>query len=547
MDGFDELLGTQGYGDAFSSLRNFLNRLESVGAMVVSARSAFYEAEIVQRASLDASNQTDEARFEVVPVSLLEWGESELHRFLAGYRKSGTVINEDLKRLNVLSSQDKDLLKKPFFAAKFPEYVDEYHAKGFLEFLADAYIRRESEKIVGRDGGPLMTPEHHQRIFVGIAEEMWVGGRSRDLKKGDLQTVVELALHDFNLPDDTVAQVKEKIGSYAGIRFVQRGGQERFLFEHDVYFEHFLSQMIRDKLLEGGMHKDHSSVLDVGVFPAVAVRLAIQDAKTAGACLQLVNDVSQKANLSKENRALNLGQMLASSFALLGEKGDVCGDIDVRGAIFRDCTFGKAQLEKVRFFECRFDGVTLSDCSLNKCVAEMCHADGPLIVSSDTRLGITGFIPGQNVRVIRYHDRKEDKKEDVWDPQRMVEIIDRLGDGLSGVSFPVYSYSEKAQILIRLMRRVANAFRTSSTLCEDDANLQRVFRAPEWRELREILVDHQMIVENERATGHSSKMRMFLRKAVSSMDDVLAHEITPDENLPDGKIGDFWRTLRKIG
>ena len=543
VDGFDELLGTQGYGDAFSSLRNFLNRLDGVGVMVVSARSAFYEAEFVQRASASMSSQAGGARFEVVPVSLLEWEDSELFQFLARSRKMPQIAPKDMNRLNALPPRDRALLKKPFFAKQFIDYVDGGHSTEFLEFLANAYIERESHKIVGRDGNPLLQPKHHRRIFVGIAEEMWGSGKNRELRKGDLQTVAELALDKFKLPEDTIAQVREKIGSDAFIRFARVGGQDKFLFGHDVYFEYFLSQMIRDKLLEGGWHKE--GTLDIGVFPAVAVRLAIQNAETARACLQMANDISQMADLPKENRALNMGQMLASSFALLGEQEASCDGVTIRGVTFRDCTFGKARLDNVRFLDCRFSEVNLSDCSLKECVAEACHADGPLIVSSDTRLGITGFVPGQNVLVIHYHDREGDnKREDIWNPQRMDVVIRQLGDSPSEVLF--LTYSDKASGFIDLMRRVANAFRTASTLCEDDKKLTKIFRTSGWEELRKILVEHGMIVEDKRATGHASRERMFLRKAVSSMDEVLAHETTPDENLPDGKIGDFWRTLRGV-
>ena len=550
VDGFDELLGTQGYGDAFSSLRNFLKRLEGVGVMVVSARSAFYEAEFVQHASSGmGGGQADGARFEVAPVSLLEWEESDLHMFLARSRELPQIAPEDLRQLNALPPQDKDLLKKPFFAARFPEYMDKGNSTGFLEFLANAYIERESHKIVGRDGNPLLQPKHHRHIFVGIAEEMWGSGKNGELRKSDLQTVAELALEKFNLPEDTVAQVREKIGSDAFIRFERMGKQERFLFGHDVYFEYFLSQMIRDKLLEGVLHKErYPSTLNNGVFPAIAVRLAIQDAQTAKDCLRMVDDISQKADLPKENRALNLGQMFATSCALLGKTENTCNNITIRGVIFRDCNFGKAQLCNVRFSECRFNEVNLSDSSMKECVADLCYADGPLIVSSDTRLGVSGFVPGQNVLVIRYRNREGDdrKEEAIGEPQRMNDIFRQLGDNPPEVCFP--TYSTKAKGLIQLMKLVVNAFRNASTLCEDDEyeNMRKIFRAPAWGDLRKILVDHEMIAGKEQGTNHSNKTRMFLRKRFHSMDEVMRHETTPDANLPDGKIGDFWRTLREI-
>ena len=49
IDGFDELLGTAGYSGAFSSLQSLLADLEGLGAVLVSARSAFYDIEFLGR------------------------------------------------------------------------------------------------------------------------------------------------------------------------------------------------------------------------------------------------------------------------------------------------------------------------------------------------------------------------------------------------------------------------------------------------------------------------------------------------------------------
>ena len=43
IDGFDELLGTGGYVDAFSSLAALIAQLNGCGALVASARSAFFD------------------------------------------------------------------------------------------------------------------------------------------------------------------------------------------------------------------------------------------------------------------------------------------------------------------------------------------------------------------------------------------------------------------------------------------------------------------------------------------------------------------------
>ena len=126
VDGFDELLGSQGYKGAFSSLQNLLNELEGDGAMVVSARSAFYEAEFVGA----MSGEEEQGDMQVVRVSMLPWKDEEISRFLLGVRKTDKLWTSDSNALESLSPRDRDLLGKPFFTAQFPDYLDKGERRG---------------------------------------------------------------------------------------------------------------------------------------------------------------------------------------------------------------------------------------------------------------------------------------------------------------------------------------------------------------------------------------------------------------------------------
>lgn len=111
VDGFDELLGTAGYSGAFSSLQALLADLQGLGALVVSARSAFYDLEFLGRSSSPA-NQAD---ISITTIGLKPWTDEQLHEYLD--RGKDSRVSRALERL---SEPDRELLRRPFFASEFP-------------------------------------------------------------------------------------------------------------------------------------------------------------------------------------------------------------------------------------------------------------------------------------------------------------------------------------------------------------------------------------------------------------------------------------------
>ena len=537
VDGFDELLGSQGYSGAFGSLQVLLNELEGDGAMVVSARSAFYEAEFI-----GAMSGEDQSDMQVVRVSLQPWGDGEISQFLSGIRGVSELPSEDSKALKSLPRQDRELLGKPFFTAQFPEYVDKGGDRGFLDFLVDAFIERESKKIVGDNEEPLLDPEKHRSVFLEIAEAMWTRGE-RDLGRGDLEDIAEVALCDL-LEDagEAVEEFKKKIASYGGMKAVREGAEMKFRFEHDVYFEHFLSQMIRDKLRESLREKHVPTILNSGILPAVAVRLAVGGDEMHDTCLRLVDALSKKPLLRMDEKtALNLGQMLASSFAVRGEQGVPCQDLTVRGIKFRHCAFEGACLQNVRFVDCVFNEVDMVGSTLEQCEMEGCRVEGPLIVSTkNTRLGIKGLMPGQNISALidKYG------KGEIWGPpERIFEILQGLGAILP--SPDRVSHSDRAKKLVELLRRFIRVYRSRNKPCEEDINVG-VFQYPRWGELRDLLLKHGIIRKETIHPSGSPKTVFPKGRGITSMEEVIKCESVSDDELPEGKVGDLWREIRAM-
>jgi len=527
IDGFDELLGAAGYADAFGSLHLFLEELYGCGVLVVSARSSFYDVEFAGR---ELTEGTQSSAYEIVPVTLRPWGDAELFQYLARVRGRDSVNEEDRKAVLNLPAGERKLLAKPFFASLFPEYVDSPDGRdrgvSLSEYLVGSYVRRESEKIVDRDGRPLLDVEGHRKIFELTAELMWTDEK-RDFNADDLRTVAELVADDVGLAGDSAKQLVTKITSYAGFRTSRQGREQRFQFEHEVYFDHFLSKALRRRLTSA---PELGNFLDGGLLPEEVITAAV-DAGDASQWLALLGRFQRNTAL-QENRRRNAGTLAAVCFRILRD----IRDWSIGSCEFVNTTFGDARFDSVEFRDCRFVGVRLERASFENCRLVNCVADR-IIVSGRGRMQLSGLIPGQNL----YCLIDAGTSKEVYSPADMRRLLHRAGVPGMAEEHPVVRYSETAQDHIKLLQRIVSKYRYSNLLCLQDDRLIRLFQHPRWPSLRRLLVDHQIVGEECRATSGSRKT--FFRLKVS-LNELMRLE--GEQRLPASSLGDFWRALRRM-
>ena len=493
----------------------------------MSARSSFYDVEFLER---EVAQGTRASAYDIMPVTLRPWGDEEIFQYLARVRGSDAVSEEDRQAVLDLPSSDRELIAKPFFASLFPEYVDSPEGRNrqmsLSEYLVGSYVRRESEKIVDRDGRPLLDVDGHRKIFELAAEFMWTGEK-RDFNADDLRTVAELVADEGGLSGDSAKQLVTKITSYAGFRTSRQGREQRFQFEHEVYFDHFLSEALRRRLTSAA---DLGTFLDGGLL-AEEVIAAVVNADNATQWLALL-DHFQRNTALQENRRRNTGTLAAVCFRAVKETRER----SIEFCHFVNTTFGNATFESVEFRDCRFVGVRLEGSSFKNCRVANCVAES-LVVSGQGRMGMTGLIPGQNV----YCLIDVETFEEVYSSADMRRLLHRAGvPGMEEESPPV-RYSGKATEHIDLLQRIVSKYRQSNLLCLEDDRIVRLFRDPTWPSLRNLLVVHQIVGEESRQTAGSKKT--FFRNKVS-LTDLMRLERQP--TLPFGPLGDFWRALRDM-
>lgn len=526
IDGFDELLGTAGYGGAFSSLRAFLAELEGFGTLVVSARSAFYDIEFLRR----SGTRGVDGDMRLVTAQIQPWSDDQLEEYLTRNREPDDA-SRTRAALKNLPPADRELLTRPFFASQFHSYVAKTDdaSSDLLDHLISAYIAREAGKIVSANGDPVLPADGHCYLFELAVREMWEN-EVRQLSEGDLQAIAELAAEEFHLDADQAKQLVTKVTSYAGFR-PRRGGpasQASFAFEHEVYFDHFLGRAMH-RLLQDSRLDELVSALDRGVISDGVARATVKALADNSSLDRSLLRCS--GGVSFDNRRRNLGSLV---FAY-GRDIRPLSDATIQRLSFVDVRSGKAQLTDIRFDDCQFIDVDLCDALFEHCDADTSTFDG-IRLNAASRLGISGLHPGLNIRRVHH-----DPPGDVYDPAEISILLERLGAPIERPTPEQPAYSEHAQELIQLLQRVARAYQRTGILHEtDDKRYQAIFSSPYWEELKALLIKHS-IVTKEMRESRGANVRGYRLRA--NLDELLVGRTA---GLPHSSTSGLWADLRLV-
>jgi NACHT domain len=525
IDGFDELLGTAGYSGAFSSLQILLSELESYGTLVVSARSAFYDVEFGR-----ASGTRTDAAMSISTAEIRPWSDPQLERYLTSPRP-GRDPERTASALAKLSPPDRELLRRPFFASQFEEFVARTQDDGeshLLDHLIDAYIEREAGKIRDAHGAPVLDANGHRYLFELAVVEMWESG-IRQLREDDLKTIALLVAEVFDLDPGQALQLETKVTSYAGFR-PRRGARRSistFAFEHEVYFDHFLGCAI-GRMIGESRFEELTHVLDSGVISEAVATTAIGRLSHIATLDQAM--LSCPAGVSFENRRRNLAT-LALAFA---RELAPLQDRTIRGLSFWDLTSGPARMQRVCLESCQFVDVDLRGAVFDKCEAHDSDFDG-ITLDDSSRLDIAGLEPGINIKRVHH-----DPPGHVYAPSAIASLIVRLGAPAPAQPAEEQPYSQHALKLIALLERIAYAYQRATFIYKaDERRHQAILSSPDWPELRKLLLDHGVIGEVEREAKGANVAAYQLK---ANPDELLGGDLQGAASSTSG----LWRALRKL-
>jgi hypothetical protein len=252
IDGFDELIGSGGYADAFGSLSSFLSSIEKNGAVIATGRSTFYD-EHVLRVISNKYEAGESLGYSLRSLEIKPWDGDQINNYL-----KERLTPEELSKANIiinsLETLNRELLSKPFYCAKFADTIiggiSLNSSNNILDQFMDSFLLRESDKFKNRQGDEILNSKQHEKIMMLVAEEMWWGVR-RNIDRETLQEYAVLVAEESSVSAEDVIILRSKMDSYALIQTdVMSKESGWYRFEHDVYYDYFLLRSLINHLNE---------------------------------------------------------------------------------------------------------------------------------------------------------------------------------------------------------------------------------------------------------------------------------------------------------
>ena len=550
IDGFDELLGVSGYDDAFNSLAIFLEQLEGYGRLIASARSVYYEEEFLGRASR-ASTAGLQA-WSHVPVKIEPWQSEDQVSFIDELAQRESLPDEERDTLRGRVSKvfigNDALASKPLFFAKAVDLLrkdpDFSGGDDLLGTLTHRFLEREQrEKLLDRNQRPLLSEQRLELLMDELAEEMW-NQETRELDRGSVREVAEYVLDDGDMPESTRRTVVERMPTLAFLAPSER--HESVLFEHEVFFFHFLARALVNRYVQD---TDMRVVLSRSPLPEfVAERLAFElrqkDRLSSLDGLQAILDRLSDAGRLEWRRTTqvreNAGLIV---LALLREFANSNG----AGPEIAGCTIGTVIFPGSNLYDVTLQSCTLVDVEIRRTDLGAtkfidCNARNVLLVEprvriDSTRLELSGLrVPDDVVGIQKLDD---DGNRKIYAPDEIADVLRECGAQVAAVEQD--DIRQVPRDLRDLLDRLIHAYDKANPLCDGDQHLQNLFGASRWHVLRRLLLRHGVVKLDSRPA--SGRPKEFLRRQFAP------HEIMKGENRAshvEPQIARFWDDLEDM-
>ena len=551
IDGFDELLGSGGYDDAFASLAALLSSLDRKGAVIGSARSTFFDYRSF-REQAERYRNDDSAgglQYELDTVEILPWDEARTLSFFSdrGEARNGRGLamqHVAEKLLKGNNAENAALLGKPFYAETvarlFLEEGSEIAGEGaLLDELVLAFLRREVVKYKEKEL-VILDVEGHRKFLRMLAEEMWTQ-ECRDLDVGTIQIVAQLLAEDLKLPPASANALVQRVSSYPFFE-KSRASKKRHAFQHEVFYGYFLAEHLSGLLAEGGFALRSflgRSVVEGTLAAEVARRAPEKEEDRTELIERLGRSVGK--SLSDQQARENAAELAVNLIrnALPRTEG-----LTLENLVFRASDFRGVSLRAPVFRDCELDGVSLANAKLQKPRFErtvlrevrvdpgLTRLDGAVIVVGETLLsGLWAWTTnGDNRRLER-----------IDSPIEVARLLRRMGavtPGLDDEGTPKYDARVKTRVdLLLLLVRVLDRF---YHITEEDLRKRKAFESREWPELKKLLMRTGVLEEYH--IQKSGRPVPLMRLTVPP-ELVRKGEISQGQEIPSA-VRDLWNRLR---
>lgn len=543
IDGFDELLGSGGYDEAFSSLAAFLATLGGEGSVVASARSAFFDYRNFYDNATRFSAEGN-LNYEVETLQVIPWDAEQVRRYFDAYvseKNNAPEIRDTLvELLDSLTPTNEGLLSKPFYAARVAEIVaaggDIRGDEDLLEQLVNSFIEREHLKLLDRDGKPLLSKKGHRAFVASLAEEMW-WQENRRLDVGTVQAVAELITEQFGLPPTAAHAIVERVSSYAFLSS-DSSARKSLRFEHEVFYGYFLAHRLRD-FIEHEPNDLRRFIARAVAEPTLVdqtVRLIGSDVERCTRAIEAISSVL-RPNISELVAKENAGVLIG---ALLRTAGTARVGLRVRHAIFQQMPLGPFKGKEIGFERCDFVDVDFSHVVIERPDFEGSTLRNLTVDLASTRLvGLSDTVLDQVHGLIVRGEETALPVGRVFSPDEIAAVLVHLGMPVPPQSTHATARDpvvlKKITVLERFVHKMERRFYAS----HEDIERFPFANTPEWEAVKRLLERHSLLQEH--FVAKSGPNAPLVRLAYPP-EIIRRGEDPRDGSVPDA-VREFWREL----
>lgn len=418
LDGFEEMFVEGQAGDAVSALGNLMRLLNSRGAILIAARSAFFEYKSLRaQAPLFDSFQDQSAEF--ARVHLEKW---DRDRFVEYATKRGVHDGDGLfdEVAAKLKDESHPLLTRAVLVRRLVDVVSDGADRSklietvgadderFFERFVDSIIERESrEKWIDRSGSParpLLLRTQHRDLLSEVAMEMWVN-ETAVLKSEIFGYIVDLYAESHGMDARITNQIHRRIRQHALI-VPDDGAHSAFRFDHEQFYHYFLGEAVARTVAAADIPDIRrlfriAKLPDLTIF--VAAGILARDTLTATQVLDTLNDACASEPLASSFVKDNAGNLTVRMIDSVQDANgvlvkrmtfpvDALLGLRIQNAEFHDCFFLRTGLDGAAirdclFERCQFGQVDLTGRALvQRCVLRDCQVDSVVRSADETAL-----------------------------------------------------------------------------------------------------------------------------------------------------------------
>ena len=543
IDGFDELLGSGGYDEAFSSLAAFIAQLDGSGSVVASARSAFFDYQNF-RENAERFSHDGKLSYEVASVHIDPWTDTEGEDLVRKKADDPAVLKAFREMRDQMGLRNRELLCKPFYVSQIATllidggYIDSDDA--ILDKLVSTFIEREHAKLRNRDGRPLLSRRGHREFLVQLSQEMW-WLETRTLDIATVTAWAELVMEGLSVAPEDAKQIIRRISSYAFFTAVDTAKQT-LRFEHEVFYSYFLAERLKrclDSEPEELRRFLNRSVLD-DTLADQTVSLYRGDVEACSDAVEAICAVLSSGvgeGIGRQNGGRLTGRLVKAT-------GGLRPDMEFRNLYFHQEDFGRNELCRPRFYGCQFTGVDLTRARMSSpvfddCVLQVVKVDPEYTRLQDAQRDLMSMTNG--LAIVESDSDGEvvaESRRECYSPQQIEWYLQRLGmktdRSLEAQPEPQYNTGQRRRI--RLIERFLLKMERRFYVSQEDLARFPFVMDEYWDVVFGLLMEHGLLKEEVKQMSGPPKRLLRLGYPPTV---IRRGEDTGDASRP--AITNFWR------